>query len=317
LKTGIFEEPLMKYFVAINLILVVFCSNCGRKQVTPSLVLSLTDGEYLGQKHYFGWGAADFSDPQMMHNEVKYDVLHTHDIFTENVGGSYIGTKAIGPEIDREIIVGKWQELKEQIASDDMYLQYSSGHGYRTGLGVGVSYDEIRDNALSYPAKEIIIFTMACKSGGLVDSFDRAREQWEDFASEGRNLLVMASSRTWEDSSTGPGRDPDEEDGPYGSAGSAFGHALWKALIGYGDGYVDGVKDGYLTLEEIVEFTTWKTERVGYHTPVITGSYNGMLIMNRVPEPGFVDALDVSTEALSDDEIRAKIHGLNRFLAVE
>src|SRR5688500_2689109 len=60
------------------------------------LTRSLTGDDYTGKKYYFGWGAAGFGDPQMMHNEVKYDVLHTHDIFTKDVGGNYIGTQMIG-----------------------------------------------------------------------------------------------------------------------------------------------------------------------------------------------------------------------------
>lgn len=54
---------------------------------------SLTGPDFSGQKYYLGWGAAGPSDPSMMQNEVKYDVLHTHDIFTKDLGGSYIETK--------------------------------------------------------------------------------------------------------------------------------------------------------------------------------------------------------------------------------
>jgi hypothetical protein len=267
-----------------------FLLGCGAKQNDFSLVRSLTDGDYTGKKYYFGWGAANRGDPSDMHNEVKYDVLHTHDIFTKEVGGNYIGTKEIGPQVDENIITQHWDEIGGVMGADDMYVQYSSGHGYEEGLGVGVSYDQIRDNALAYPAKEIVIFTMACHSGGLVDSFNDKKSQWQDWQSRGRTLFVMGSSETWENSSTGPGTDEDEPDGPYGSAGSAFGHSLWKALIGDGDGYGNGVQDGYLTLSEIKDFTINLTEDIGGHTPVVTGAFNGNLIMNRVPSQEFIDA---------------------------
>ncbi len=52
---------------------------CGESAKDPSLVRSLTGDDYTGRKYYFGWGAAANGDPSMMHNEVKYDVLHTHD----------------------------------------------------------------------------------------------------------------------------------------------------------------------------------------------------------------------------------------------
>ncbi len=86
-----------------------------------------------------------------------------------------------------------------------------------------------------------------------------------------RSLMVMSSSTVAENSSTGPGTDPDQPNSPNGSAGSAFGHALWKALIGYSDGALDGVKDGFLSLGEIREFTITKTKQVGGHTPDYTG----------------------------------------------
>ncbi len=62
----------------------------------------------------------------------------------------------------------------------------------------------------------------------------------------------MASSRADEESSTGSGHDPDEPSGPNGSAGSAFGHSVWKALIGYADKTEHGGNgDGFVTLDEI------------------------------------------------------------------
>ena len=290
---------------------------CGVNTPEPSLVRSLTDSEFAGKKHYFGWGAAYRNDPSNMHNEVKYDVLHTHDIFTEQVGGSYLGTKETGTHVNSRIIQDEWDRIGADMTEDDMFVQYSSGHGYSSGLAVGVSYDEIRDNALSYPAKEVIIFTMACKSGGLVDSFNRRQNEWSDWREQGRNLLVLASSRTWENSATGPGRDQDEPGGPYGSAGSAFGHALWKALIGYADGYIDGVKDGYISLEEIVEYSIYKTQRVGGHTPVFTGTYNPYLIMNRIPPAEFLAGLENSTEGLSEEEIAARVQALDLAMRVQ
>ena len=94
-----------------------------------------------------------------MKNEVKYDVLHTHDIFTKQWGGNYIGTKIIGStDVNRKSIMAAWKSIGDQMTWNDMYTQYSSGHGSSTGLAVGVDYEEIRDNALAYPAKEIIIF---------------------------------------------------------------------------------------------------------------------------------------------------------------
>jgi hypothetical protein len=300
----------MKFFAWIAAA-ALLTTGCGKSDSDVSFVRSLTGDDFAGKKYYFGWGAAASGDPGMMHNEVKYDVLHTHDIFTDRVGGTYDGIKEIGTQVSRSTITRRWQEMAQAMTTDDMFVQYSSGHGSQSGLAVGVSYNDIRNNALSYPAKEIVVFTMACYSGALVNSFNSVRSQWENFPEQGRSLLVMASSPASQTSSTGPGRDADEPNGPSGSAGSAFGHALWKSLIGYSDGAIDGVKDGYISLEEIVEFTKVKTNQVGGHMPQVTGVYNGNVLMNRVPPRSFIEALEHSTEGLSDAEIMQQIRQLD------
>lgn len=258
----------------VNLLLV----SCG-EQPTPTGLDSLTGKAYQGKKYYFGFG-------QFLHgfmgNETKYDVLHTHDIFTSHAGGEYRGIKLIEQNFGRQNIIASWNSIRSQMKPEDMYVQYSSGHGSEDGLEVGVSYNEIRDHVLAMPAREIIIFTMACHSGGLVKAFEQRRSEWQDWARAGRTLVVVSSSLQSENSSTGPGFDPSEH-GANGSAGSAFGHALWKALSGDADGYVDGVKDGFLSLEEIIDFTKAKTFAIGRHTPQVIGTFSPHLIMNQVP----------------------------------
>jgi len=277
---------------------------------------SLTGEDYTGKKYYLGWGAAGSGDPSMMQNEVKYDVLHTHDIFTKEVGGSYVGTKLIGPSTNASQIKAEWKRISDAMTAEDMYVQYSSGHGSQSGLGVGVKYAEMRDAALNMKAKEIIIFTMACYSGNLVESFNAKKDVWQNFPSQGRTLFVMSSSSKSQTSSTGPGTDSDESGGPNGSAGSAYGHALWKALIGYADGYVDGVKDGYLSLGEIRDFATWKTNDVGGHKPVTTGAYTASLIMNRKPSREFLESFEGGTEGLSDEQVMERIQALDSAMRV-
>lgn len=256
-------------------------------------------------------------DPSNMQNEVKYDVLHTHDIFTNDVGGNYQGTKLIGPSTNGTQIRSQWQTYKSAMAQKDMYVQYSSGHGSQSGLAVGVSYDNMRDFALSLPNQEVVIFTMACYSGNLVSSFNRRRADWQNWGAQGRTLLVMSSSQADEESSTGPGTDPDQPSSPDGSAGSAFGHALWKALIGYADGYVDGVKDGFVSLGEIVAFAHDRTIEIGGHTPEMTGVYSENLVMNKVPSAAFLKDLEGSTEGMSDADIMKQIQALDLELAVK
>ncbi len=270
-------------------------SGCG-KISGPSLLKSITDPDYNGIKHYFGWGEYLTG---FMGNETKYDVQHTHSLFTSGLGGDYQGRKLTGHEFNQEDIHREWNTVRDTFKSDDMYVQYSSGHGSDDGLAVGVSYDEMRDYALSLNARETVIFTMACYSGNLVDSFKAKKNEWENHRAEGRTLFVMASSESDDTSSTGPGRDPDEPNGPNGSAGSAFGHALWKALIGYADRKGPGMTgnaDGKISLEEIINFTVKKTQQVGGHTPVHTGSYDPALVIAKVPSPAQLEALLGATD---------------------
>jgi hypothetical protein len=267
-------------------------SACG-VQPQASSTKSLTDGtDYKGTKYYFGWGVNGNGNDEM-DNEVKYDVIHTHDIFTKAVGGNYVGSSLIGEDqVNGDAIKQQWKTLQGEMKSNDMYLQYSSGHGYQGGLEAGVTYDDIINGVLGMPAQELVVFTMACYSGGLVDAFDQAKDRWSNFQQQGKTLFVMASSKADEESSTGPGTDPDEPNGPDGSAGSAFGHSLWKALIGYADKAAGGGNgDGYVTLGEIVKYVVADTQQEGSQTPVYTGAYDPNLKISKVPTVAQAHAL--------------------------
>jgi hypothetical protein len=275
------EINLNSQFLILLSSLVVILSSCGGSREDANLD-GLTDEGFRGRKYYLGWGAAAAGDPQMMHNEVRYDVQHTSDVFTKDLGGSYIGTTIFGAEARGQKIIQKWTDFKTSMTKDDMYIQYSSGHGVRSGLAIGLSWREMTRHLLELPSKETIIFTMACYSGNFVDAMNAQKSSWQNRTAEGRTLFLMSSSRSSETSSTGPGVDKTLP-GPNGSAGSAYGHALWKALAGGADGSIDGIKDGYLTLEEISAYTIKRTKELGGHTPQITGSFNPGLIMSRVP----------------------------------
>ncbi len=274
----------MRNFVSI-LGLAAMATACGIA-TQGSGTKSLTDQDFPGKKFYFGWGVNGNGNGSM-DNEVKYDVLHTHDIFTKAVGGKYTGTKLIGEDqVTGRAIKSQWQTLASTMKADDMYLQYSSGHGYPGGLEAGVTYTDIINATLGMQSKEVVIFTMACYSGGLVDAFNATavRNRWKDYQAHGKTLFVMASSKADQESSTGPGTDPDEPNGPDGSAGSAFGHSVWKALIGYADKTANGGDgDGVVSLKEISKYVVDDTESEGGHTPVFTGSYDEALKIAKTP----------------------------------
>lgn len=249
-----------------------------------SFIKSLTGESYTGKKYYLGYGGMADNDEQT--NEINYDVKHTNEIFTKELGGQYIGTTLIYPKASRESVLGKMKEIRNTAGPDDMYVQYSSGHGMESGAQAGgdfLDYSEIRDNALAMKAKEVVIFLMSCNSGGLTDSFNEKKSEWQDWPSKGRSLFVMSSSTVSESSSSGPGTDKEESGGENGSAGSAFGHYLWKGLMGDADGYVDGVVDGFVSLQELALYARDKTRENFGHTPQFTGAYNPYAIMDRAP----------------------------------
>lgn len=283
---------------------------------------SLTPDDPFSKKYYLGIGRASNTDPMIMQNEVKYDVQHTHDIFTQKWGGNYIGKTLIGRnEATRNIILKSWQDIFKEMTFDDMYVQYSSSHGSEVGLHFQndmVRYDEIRDNVLQMPAREIVVFIMACHSGALVNSFKNRETVWRNWNKRGKTLFVMASSHANSDSIGGPNVDPEEKAKSTGSAGSAFGHALWKALIGHADGALDGVKDGFISLGELESYTIHKTQQVSsgsfQHTPVVTGSYSPSIIMNQVPPKEVAAMLEKKGAHLTGEAIWKQVQQYDDYL---
>ncbi len=287
-----------------TLVLTASLSACGPvDQVNQSEAQSLSLEGAAGKKAYLGWG--EVLDG-FMGNETKYDVKHTHDIFTSGVGGKYEAKTFTEQQFDGSQVMASMRQITGALGKDDMYVQYSSGHGYQGGLGIGIDYRDMVTTALGSQAKEVVIFTMACHSGSLVDEVNQQKSKWESWSQQGRSLFVMASSTAQELSSTGPGVDA-QENGPEGSAGSAYGHALWKALSGDADGFLDGVKDGFVSLGEIAAFATQKTQQVGGHTPVVTGTYNTNLIMNKNPNGAYTAAQirEGGTGAMSVQAVQA------------
>jgi hypothetical protein len=157
---------------------------------------------------------------------------------------------------------------------------------------------------------------MACHSGALVDSFKRKQADIDRMKAEGRTLFVMASSTAQQLSSTGPGTDAQQAGGPDGSAGSAYGHALWKSLTGHSDGEVDGVKDGFIDLAEVEAYTKRRTKEIGGHDPVAVSVNASRLIMNEVPNATWVAQQTGSSETATDAEIRAAALDLDDELSV-
>ena len=129
-------------------------------------------------------------------------------------------------------------------------------------------------------AQEVVVFMMACHSGGLVDAF-KQDGRLNDFKTKypGRTLFIMASSRGDTNSSTNAGSvttDAEVTGGGEGTGGSAFGNALWRAWNGEADKPENGGNDdGIIQLSELIKRTTVLTKENsgGSHTPEILDGY--------------------------------------------
>lgn len=282
---------------------VLALSSCAQ-QLPASRIGSLTEPGESVRKIFFGWaepfpdgGESDPTGITPQGNEARFDLRHLSHIFGQESGGLYETKTLIEPnEVTHDQILGSMKSISSSLSSQDMYIQYSAGHGLPSGLGVGVTYDEIRDAILNFEAKEVIVFIMSCFSGGLVQSFDSVSSEWQS-KWKGRTLFVMSSSAKDQTSSSGPSEDPDELMNIPGSAGSLFGFYLWKGLMGYANKNQNGA-DQYVTLGELRDYIAAHVEG---QTPQWTGVYDPALRLSTLSAPAAADPRWAPAKKAFDD----------------
>jgi hypothetical protein len=308
---------------AASLRAVALLSSCvlivvGCKASTPqvlSTTQSLTGAEYKGTKRFFGFAEVD-ERSERLGNETRFDVTHMREVFTSAAGGSYQGS-AIVQGATRETVLAGFDQAAAALGPDDMYVQYSAGHGLKNRLNLWIGYDEMRDRIMALKAKEVIVFMMACHSGGLIESFNRLGDGWKaDWRAKGRTLFVMSSSTTEQLSSVGPQVDPAEGVDVVGNGGSAFGHVLWRAIRGEADSSGDKV----VTLGELVSFVTVETGKVAAaaqgarpdgkpfeQAPQVFGLYSDDLPITSPSSPNTAGAAEWKEAKRRYDEARAPL----------
>ncbi len=198
------------------------------------------------------------------------------------------------------------ERLTEIATPQDTVIIYTHSHGCRNGFqdsqplgGImmdlpirrsgPILWDEYVDRILEIPAKNVVVLTMACFSGGLVEYMNspQVSKRWKDRQQkEGRNLIVLTSQCKDELSI------PIVKDG---RVINPFTYAVTKMFAGEADGFqlshgkpiTGGRKDGKLTVGELIDYTLYTTKhtpsehvrRKNGAKPQVTGSYDRTSIL--------------------------------------
>lgn len=201
-----------------------------------------------------------------------------------------------------DVLRERLQRLIETAKPQDTVVIYTHSHGCRNGFeqsqplggividlpikrlphGGTMLWDEYADLILRIPAKNVIVLTMACFSGGFVDHLNSDEERWKDRRmNDGRNFIVLTS------------QDGSLTSDPIGKGGeivNPFTYSVAKALDGEADGFtltdgkpvVDHYKDGKLSVGELIDFILYTTKNIASDrarlkntaNPMSTGSFN-------------------------------------------
>jgi hypothetical protein len=206
--------------------------------------------------------------------------------------------------VTHETVRHRFQTWCERLDTNDTIIIYSHTHGLKSrngrtgGLLLGrahpsepgiLNWPDYAEQLLNLPAKTVVVLTMACHSGELVDYLntdEKAKSLWQTRKESGRNFLVLTSQNA--DSLSNPRRIDGEVINP-------FTYAVRKALEGKADGYRDGgpygQPDGRITLGELAAFIlneTRKHTRTGDESndpdPQITGSFDPETVIAEFPQ---------------------------------
>lgn len=196
------------------------------------------------------------------------------------------------------------EALAATAGPDDTVVIYTHCHGRQNGFeaaqplgGIVVDlpvrrpehagtllWDEYADLLLAIPARNVVVLTMACFAGGLVDHLESAAvaPRWRERRSkEGRNLVVLTSQNAALTS---------EPIGKDGVLVNPFTLAVARGFAGAADGFTltdgapapPGAKDGAISIGELIDFVLDQTEhtrsdlpsRPNTAKPCATGSYD-------------------------------------------
>ena len=189
---------------------------------------------------------------------------------------------AVKELVTGDIFRNRLQRLIDTAKPQDTVIIYTHSHGCRNGFeesqplggmvvdlpikqlphGGVMLWDEYTDLLLRIPAKNVIVLTMSCFSGGFVEFLNskEVQDRWKDRrVKEGRNLIVLTSQN--DSLTSNPIFKGDVVVNP-------FTYAVAKALEGEADGFVlvesqptnEPHKDGKMSVGEMIDFILHTTE---------------------------------------------------------
>lgn len=266
-----------------------------------------TGGAGESRRLFFAFGKAMSRDP-VPHQQRAWDAVQSIREHLEPLGfnGHVLQERVRDRDeqsidtpqvlVTRERISNELEALRHSLGSDDTIVIYSHSHGTKDrngrlgglplddpGAALGrppyLDWREYADQLLRLPARTVVVLTMACHSGGLVDFLNRdenAKSLWRNRREQGRNFLVMTSQNA--NSLSNPRRIE-------GAVINPFTHALIKAFGGEADGYRRGGAerrpDGRITLGELADFVvdeakkhTAPSDKSNDPDPQLTGSFS-------------------------------------------
>ena len=136
--------------------------------------------------------------------------------------------------------------LAQRLTPRDSVLIYTHSHGSPRGLMLDelLTWKEYGQLLLSLRARHVLVFTMSCFSGALVEYLTSVHSQWKERPSQGRALLVISAQNAT--SLAGPNQIG-------GKRMNGLPYALSEALY-HADGYGGQPRDGRLSFQELAQF---------------------------------------------------------------
>lgn len=234
--------------------------------------------------HFFGFAKAAIDDP----DEQKRRAVDANARVSQSIaswGRFQIDTlsESLSSDpsqltVNKEVVMKRLRDYATRLKAEDTIVIYSHSHGVASrlapngsvsegGMLVGIepgagkmTWSEYANLILNLPAKNVIVFTMACYSGQLIEILNTPafKARWENRRAQNRSFVVITAQNS------------ERIAGPANIGGvmmNALPYAVEQAFLGGADGYQDeryrGVLDGRITFGELIYFALQVSRTAG------------------------------------------------------